>query len=136
MILKLLPVGQPARAHERQGVGSRRAWLPHLPDNRSIGGTRSAQHHLPGHHCFDHFDVIWTGDGVPQRLRGNHGTAFTFDVMGVPLLIGRTLTPAAAAPDATRPTCWLQLLARPFLRRSRRAWPRMRINGMVRRRSA
>jgi len=45
-------------------------------------------------------DVIWTGGGEPQRLRGNHGTAFTFEVMGVPPLIGRTLTPADYAPDA------------------------------------
>src|SRR5215207_4081099 len=35
-------------------------------------------------------DVMWTGDGDPQRLRGNHGTFNTFDVMGVPPLIGRT----------------------------------------------
>jgi putative ABC transport system permease protein len=39
-------------------------------------------------------DVLWTGDGDPQRLRGNHGTFNTFDVMGVPPLIGRT--PAAS----------------------------------------
>jgi len=35
-------------------------------------------------------DVVWTGDGDPQRLRGNHGTMNTFDVMGVPALLGRT----------------------------------------------
>ncbi len=35
-------------------------------------------------------DVLWTGEGDPQRLRGNHGTFNTFDVMGVPALIGRT----------------------------------------------
>ena len=35
-------------------------------------------------------DVLWTGDGDPQRLRGNHGTFNTFDVMGVPPLVGRT----------------------------------------------
>jgi hypothetical protein len=50
--------------------------------------------------------VIWTGGGEPQRLRGNHGTAFTFEVMGVPPLIGRTLTPADYAPDAP-PACVL-----------------------------
>jgi hypothetical protein len=27
-------------------------------------------------------DVVWTGEGDPQRLRGNHGTFNTFDVMG------------------------------------------------------
>ena len=32
-------------------------------------------------------DVLWdTGDGDPRRLRGNHGTFNTFDVMGVPPL--------------------------------------------------
>jgi putative ABC transport system permease protein len=35
-------------------------------------------------------DVVWTGDGDPQRLRGNHGTFNTFDVMGVPPILGRT----------------------------------------------
>ena len=34
-------------------------------------------------------DVLWTGDGDPQRLRGNYGTFNTFDVMGVPPLFGR-----------------------------------------------
>jgi predicted permease len=45
-------------------------------------------------------DVLWTGDGDPQPLRGNHGTFNTFDVMGVPPLIGRTPTPADARPGA------------------------------------
>jgi putative ABC transport system permease protein len=35
-------------------------------------------------------DVVWTGDGDPLRLRGNYGTFNTFDVMGVPPLLGRT----------------------------------------------
>jgi putative ABC transport system permease protein len=35
-------------------------------------------------------DVLWTGDGDPQRLRGNHGTFNTFEVMGVPPIVGRT----------------------------------------------
>jgi putative ABC transport system permease protein len=37
-------------------------------------------------------DVLWSGEGDPQRLRGNHGTFNTFDVMGVPPLLGRTPT--------------------------------------------
>jgi putative ABC transport system permease protein len=45
-------------------------------------------------------DVLWTGDGDPQRLRGNHGTFNTFDVMGVPPLFGRTPTAADARADA------------------------------------
>jgi putative ABC transport system permease protein len=46
-------------------------------------------------------DVLWTSDGDPQRLRGNHGTFNTFDVMGVPPLLGRTPTPDDARPGAT-----------------------------------
>src|SRR6185503_15182068 len=45
-------------------------------------------------------DVLWTGDGDPRRLRGNHGTFNTFEVMGVPALLGRTATPADGAPGA------------------------------------
>jgi len=45
-------------------------------------------------------DVVWTGDGDPQRLRGNHGTPNTFQVMGVPPLLGRTILPADGAPEA------------------------------------
>ena len=45
-------------------------------------------------------DVLWTGEGDPQRLRGNHGTFNTFDVMGVPPLLGRTPTIEDARPGA------------------------------------
>ncbi len=45
-------------------------------------------------------DVLWTGDGNPQRLRGNHGTMNTFDVMGVPPLLGRTTSADDALPGA------------------------------------
>jgi predicted permease len=45
-------------------------------------------------------DVLWTGAGDPQRLRGNHGTFNTFDVMGVPALMGRTPTADDARPGA------------------------------------
>jgi putative ABC transport system permease protein len=45
-------------------------------------------------------DVLWTGEGDPQRLRGNHGTFNTFEVMGVPAVIGRTTTSADAAPGS------------------------------------
>jgi putative ABC transport system permease protein len=45
-------------------------------------------------------DVLWTGDGDPQRLRGNHGTFNTFDVMGVAPILGRTPTAADARPGA------------------------------------
>jgi len=45
-------------------------------------------------------DVVWTGDGDPRRLRGNHGTFNTFEVMGVPPLVGRTPSAADARPGA------------------------------------
>src|SRR3954470_9421975 len=45
-------------------------------------------------------DVVWTGDGDPQRLRGNHGTFNTFDVMGVRPLVGRTPSADDARPGA------------------------------------
>ena len=65
-------------------------------------------------------DVLWTGDGDPQRLRGNHGTFNTFDVMGVPPLIGRTPSPDDArrrrgAGGGAR----LSILAAPVRRRYR-----------------
>ena len=45
--------------------------------------------------------MLWSGEGDPQRLRGNHGTFNTFDVMGVPPLIGRTPDANDARPGAT-----------------------------------
>ncbi|MGH9853383.1 MAG: ABC transporter permease [Blastocatellia bacterium] len=45
-------------------------------------------------------DVLWAESGEPQRLRGNYGTFNTFQVMGVPSLLGRTILPDDAKPDA------------------------------------
>ncbi len=45
-------------------------------------------------------DVLWSGSGDPQRLRGNHGTPNTFQVMGVPPLLGRTVLPDDGKPGA------------------------------------
>jgi putative ABC transport system permease protein len=45
-------------------------------------------------------DVVWTGGGDPQRLRGNHVSMNTFMVLGVPPLLGRATTAADALPDA------------------------------------
>src|SRR5262245_13750389 len=45
-------------------------------------------------------DVLWTDGGEPQRLRGNYGTFNTFQVMGVPPLVGRTTLPDDARPEA------------------------------------
>src|SRR5262245_30739116 len=46
-------------------------------------------------------DVLWTDAGEPQRLRGNHGTFNTFEVMGVPALVGRIATSDDARAGAT-----------------------------------
>src|SRR5690349_12388145 len=45
-------------------------------------------------------DVVWTSEREPKRLRGNVCTMNTFDVMGVPPLIGRTTAKADSAPGA------------------------------------
>ncbi len=45
-------------------------------------------------------DVTWTGGAEPQRLRGNHCTMNTFDVMGVAPLVGRGPSPSDAAEGA------------------------------------
>ena len=45
-------------------------------------------------------DVLWTGSGEPQRLRGNHVTMNGFAVMGVPPLLGRVTTEADGEPGA------------------------------------
>jgi putative ABC transport system permease protein len=45
-------------------------------------------------------DVTWTGAGDPQRLRGNHCTMNTFDVMGVSPLVGRATMASDAAEGA------------------------------------
>jgi predicted permease len=45
-------------------------------------------------------DVSLTDGAVPERLRGNHVSMNTFDVMGVPPLLGRTPGPADARDDA------------------------------------
>jgi putative ABC transport system permease protein len=78
-------------------------------------------------------DVTWTGDGDPQRLRGNHCTMNTFTVMGVPPLLGRTTTPVDAAPDAEPVT----ILGYKFWQRQFGGDPgvlgrRLRLNGKIR----
>ena len=45
-------------------------------------------------------DVLWTDGAEPQRLRGNYGTPNTFQVMGVPPLVGRVYGPEDVAPGA------------------------------------
>ena len=45
-------------------------------------------------------DVAMIGTGEPERLRGNYVTMNTFDVMGVPPLIGRGSTAEDGRPGA------------------------------------
>ncbi len=45
-------------------------------------------------------DVLWVGEGEPQRLRGNYVTTNTFQVLGVPPLWGRAIVPSDGAADA------------------------------------
>ncbi|MGH9721628.1 MAG: ABC transporter permease, partial [Bryobacteraceae bacterium] len=45
-------------------------------------------------------DVLWSGEGEPQRLRGNYVSNGTFAVMGVPALAGRWLGPDDYRLDA------------------------------------
>ena len=47
-------------------------------------------------------DVLWDNGSEPQRLRGNYGTFDTFDVMGVPPLLGRTPAPDDRQAGAPR----------------------------------
>ena len=42
-------------------------------------------------------DIVWTGGGDPQRLRGNHVSFNTLELMGVPPLVGRSMTPPICA---------------------------------------
>ena len=78
-------------------------------------------------------DVTWTGAGDPQRLRGNHCTMNTFDVMGVPPLVGRA-TMASNAMDGAEP---VTVLGYKFWQRQFGADPnvigrKLQLNGKVR----
>lgn len=44
-------------------------------------------------------DVLWISNGEPMRLRGNHISHNGFDVMGVPALLGRTVTATEEDPE-------------------------------------
>jgi predicted permease len=78
-------------------------------------------------------DVLWTGDGEPQRLRGNYVTTNTFQVMGVPPLRGRAIAPTDGTPGAPD----VAVLGHRFWRRQFGGDPRvvgrdLRLNGKVR----
>ena len=78
-------------------------------------------------------DVTWTGAGDPQRLRGNHCTMNTFDVMGVMPLFGR----ATMASDAVEGAPPVTLLGYKFWQRQFGGDPtvvgrKLELNGTVR----
>src|SRR5262245_30178113 len=78
-------------------------------------------------------DVIWTGESEPHRLRGNHITAGTFEVMGVPPLVGRS----AVAADFARGAEPVVVLGYRFWQRQFGAdagvlGRKLRLNGIVR----
>ena len=78
-------------------------------------------------------DVTWTGEGEPQRLRGNHCTMNTFDVMGVAPLIGRgtaAVRRSGGRRAGHRPR--LQVLAAAVRRRSGVLGRKLRLNDKVR----
>jgi putative ABC transport system permease protein len=78
-------------------------------------------------------DVTWIGAGEPQRLRGNHGTTNTFEVMGVPALIGRTPT-VYDARDGVEPVVVLgyKFWQRQFGGDARVLGMKMRLNDKIR----
>lgn len=78
-------------------------------------------------------NVTWTGAGDPQRVRGNHCTFNTFDVMGVPPLLGRVTTPADALEGA-EPVVVLgyKFWQRQFAGGTTVLGRRMELNGVVR----
>src|SRR5579884_2762492 len=45
-------------------------------------------------------DILWTGKGEPQRLRGNYVTRDTFSTLGVAPFLGRALTALYFRPDS------------------------------------
>jgi predicted permease len=78
-------------------------------------------------------DVVWTSGGEPQRLRGNHVTTNTFDVLGVPPLLGR----AAGAGDGVPGAPPVVVLGYRFWQRQLGGDPgvvgrELRLNGVVR----
>ena len=78
-------------------------------------------------------DVTWTGFGDPQRVRGNHCTMNTFEVMGVMPLVGR----APAASDAVEGAEPVTLLGYRFWQRAFGGDPgvigrKLRLNDKVR----
>ena len=65
--------------------------------DRPVSRDRRAKHDLRWRDRLDRSATCsGPATGDPQRLRGNHGTFNTFDVMGVPPLLGRTPTAADA----------------------------------------
>ena len=79
-------------------------------------------------------DVLWTDGAEPQRLRGNYGTPNTFQVMGVPPLVGRDFRPADdRAGCRTGRRARLSILAASIRRRPGDRRTELRLNDRIRR---
>jgi predicted permease len=83
-----------------------RVWQPDQPGFRTYYSTDQYLEFAERSTIFDGVvastisDVLMTGLGDPERLRGNYVTADTFRVMGVPPLQGRAITPEDVRPEA------------------------------------
>ena len=78
------------------------------PDQRGFGGNYSPEDYAELSRRATVFegiagstisDVLWMSGAEPQRLRGNHISNNGFDVMGVPALLGRTVTGQEEQPE-------------------------------------
>ena len=96
-----LPVQGRRSIDERAGHQHRRTRKPDLLFGRPVLEIAERSTIFEGVIASTISDVLWSGEGDPQRLRGNHGPFNTFDVMGVPPLIGRTPDANDARPGAT-----------------------------------
>jgi predicted permease len=81
-----------------QAIGQRGGRMSYAPDQFLEIAERSTI--FEGVIASTISDVLWTDRAEPLRIRGNYGTANTFEVMGVPPLLGRTFGPADVAPGA------------------------------------
>jgi len=83
-----------------------RVWSPNQSGFRTVYSTDQFIEIAERNTIFDGViastisDVLWTDGAEPQRLRGNYGTPNTFQVMGVPPLLGRAFAPEDGKPEA------------------------------------
>ena len=82
-------------------VAARPAGRPHVLLDRSVSRDRRAQHDLRRRDRFHHQRRVVDGQAASRSgYAATHGTPNTFEVMGVPPLVGRTFRPADVGADA------------------------------------